>query len=173
MLKKILLVPITMLLLMAVSCGAGDNAAAEKSAPVKSQAKEAVTMISTLSPSFFEGKVTFIELWGVWCPPCIRSMPHVEEVWQHNKDNPNFQMMVVNTGWRGDTPAKVKGWLDKNPKYTFPVYFEDRAQPQQLAAEHKVTSIPRSIILDKKGEVAYNGHPMQIPATLLAELFAQ
>jgi hypothetical protein len=81
--------------------------------------------------------------------------------------------MVVNTGWRGDTVEKVKGWLAKNPKYTFPVYFDDRPQEQQFAMLHQVNSIPRSIILDKKGQVKYNGHPMEIPAGLIDRLLAE
>ena len=161
---------LTALVLVFSNCGDANSPAAK---PAGNTTQEALTMMSTVPAEATAGKVVFVELWGAWCPPCIRSMPHVQEVWEHYKGNEQFEMMVVNTGWRGDTPDKVKGWLKANSKYSFPVYFENRPQPQQFAAQHGVNSIPRSLIFNKKGEVAYNGHPMQVPEGLIDQLLAE
>lgn len=167
------LFPLALLaLVLAVSCGKKPDEAAKVETPA-AQAGPTVTALSSFDLASNQGKVVFVELWGVWCPPCIRSMPHVQKTWEHYQAQDDFRLMVVNTGWRGDNPAKVKAWLTQNSQYSFPVYFEDRPQASQFATANEVTSIPRSLIFDKKGELRYNGHPMQIPATLLDELLAE
>lgn len=171
MLKRIVILPLLAILaLAALNCG--DAATPAGTAPAVAGART-VTPLSSFDTAKLKGKVTFVELWGVWCPPCIKSMPHVEEVYEKYKGNKGFNMMVVNTGWRGDNPDKVKAWLGQNPKYTFPVFFEDRAQDKQFATVNQVNSIPRSLLYDKKGNVRYNGHPMEIPAGLIDKLLAE
>lgn len=174
MLRKTFVLPILAVMVLAlINCGDATPSAEQAATKAAGSPAGAVTMLADYDLGQTAGKVVFVELWGVWCPPCIRSMPHVEETWKHYQSNDDFQMMVVNTGWRGDTPDKVKNWLKSNGKYTFPVFFDNRPQPQQFATQNKVNSIPRSIILNKKGEVAYNGHPMQIPEGLIDKLLAE
>ncbi len=177
MARNLIIFPLLLTLLtsLSVSCGEtarqpGAQAEAVSAEPAKTEAAqaEAVVELKNFDWAATSGKVTFIELWGVWCPPCIRSMPHVEEVWKKYRDYEDFNMMVINTGWRGDTPAKVRKWLKRNSRYTFPVYFDNGKQ--NLSRKYGVQSIPRSIILDRNGEVAYNGHPMKIPKGLLDRL---
>jgi thioredoxin-related protein len=100
-------------------------------------------------------------------------MPHMQETWEKYKTNKDFNLMVVNTAWKGDNLEKVKGWLAANPKYTFPVYFEDRPEAQQFAAQNQVNSIPRSLIYDKKGKLRYNDHPGSIPAGFIDGLLKE
>ncbi len=114
-----------------------------------------------------EGKVVFIEFWGTWCGPCIRTMPAIQKHYDHYKSNPDFMMMAINTGSRGDNVKKISQWRQVNKAYTFPVYLDSGREQSQ---KYKVTGIPRSVILDRQGEVAYSGHPMRIPADLLEKL---
>jgi cytochrome c-type biogenesis protein len=175
MLKKWIVLPVlAVLVLAAVNCGGAAPADKGKPAVAPAAAGAAkVTSLKGFDMNSLKGKVTFVELWGVWCPPCIRSMPHIQETFEKYKSNKNFNLMVVNTGWRGDNVDKVKGWLAANPKYTFPVYFDDRPEAQQFALANQVNSIPRSLIFDKKGALRYNDHPGNIPADLLDKLLAE
>jgi len=117
-----------------------------------------------------DGKVRVYEMWGVWCRPCIMSMPKVQEMWEKYRDNDNFELLVVNTGWRGDSMKRVKDWLGKNPQYNFPVYFDPN---HSLPTKYGVNSIPRTVILGKDNKVRFNDHPMKIPADLLDNLLAE
>ncbi|WP_263785702.1 TlpA family protein disulfide reductase [Salinibacter grassmerensis] len=36
----------------------------------------------TYTKSDFEGQVFLIDVWGTWCGPCIRAMPHLHEVYR-------------------------------------------------------------------------------------------
>jgi thiol-disulfide isomerase/thioredoxin len=182
--KRWMVLPVlALLVLAAVRCGGAPapdaKTAPGKTAPVAAVAAAAqpaaakVTLLSGYDLAKVKGKVNFVELWGVWCPPCIRSMPHVQELFEKYKSNPAFSLMVVNTGWRGDNAQKIQNWQAQNPKYTFPVFLDDRPQEQSFAALNQVNSIPRSLIYDKKGKVRYNGHPMEIPPTLLDNLLKE
>lgn len=172
MLKKWLILPVLALLVLAtVNCGgAATDAKAVK--PAASTVVK-VTPLKGFDAAALKGKVTFVELWGLWCGPCIQSMPHIQKTWTKYKSNKDFSLMVVNTAWKGDDLEKVKGWLAANPQYTFPVYFEDRPKTQQFSVANKVNSIPRSLIYDKKGVLRYNDHPGGIPAGFLDKLLAE
>lgn len=174
MLKRFVILPLlAMLALAAMTCGDAATPQSLGGQAPSVTAGRPVTPLSTFDAATLKGKVTFVELWGVWCPPCIKSMPHVQEIFDKYKSNKAFSMMAVNTGWRGDNVDKVKAWMGQNPKYTFPVYIEDRAQDKQFATQNQVNSIPRSLLIDKTGAVRYNGHPMEIPAGLIDKLLAE
>jgi len=46
------------------------------------------------------GKVTLINYWGTWCPPCIAEFPHMLEIWDELRGNPNFQFLSVSSSGR-------------------------------------------------------------------------
>ena len=164
--------------LMLTACGGKKQEVSESTQPVAGQVAEpgpgeVMPMSKADWDGLTQGKVTFVELWGVWCGPCIHSMPAVQAHWEHYKDNPDFRMMVVNTAWRGDTQQRVEGWLGKNPRYTFPVYFEDRGPELHLAMSNRVNSIPRSLVYNKKGELVFNDHPSKLTHAFLDGLLAE
>ncbi len=157
------------------ACGGQNGSTAKDGKPGKTEAKkevkrERITDLTHFDLSTFNGKVRMYEMWGVWCRPCLRSMPHVQELWEKYRDNPDFELLVINTGWRGDNLARINQWLDANPQYTFPIYFDPQ---HKLAQQYGVNSIPRTIIIGKDNRVRFNDHPMRIPPDLLDKLLAE
>jgi thiol-disulfide isomerase/thioredoxin len=45
--------------------------------------------------SSLDGKVTLINFWGPWCPPCRMEFPHIVEIEQHFRGEPRFQLLSV------------------------------------------------------------------------------
>ena len=41
------------------------------------------------------GRITMINFWGTWCPPCRAEFPHIVEIDRKLRDNESFQLVSV------------------------------------------------------------------------------
>ncbi|MCK5742758.1 MAG: TlpA family protein disulfide reductase, partial [Chlorobi bacterium] len=48
----------------------------------------------TIISESLRGKYTLIDIWAVWCRPCLREMPHLHEAYEKFKDD-NFQILSI------------------------------------------------------------------------------
>jgi cytochrome c biogenesis protein CcmG/thiol:disulfide interchange protein DsbE len=48
------------------------------------------------------GKVTLLNFWGTWCPPCRKELPGLVRLAQRLADEPRFQLVAVSIGSGGD-----------------------------------------------------------------------
>ena len=49
----------------------------------------------------FAGKVTLLNFWGTWCPPCRRELPGLARLAARLADDPRFQLVAVSCGGGG------------------------------------------------------------------------
>lgn len=89
------------------------------------------------------GKVVFINFWATWCPPCIAEMPSMEKLY---KDYKNEVVFLFVSNEKQEVISKFKS---KN-SYNFIVYASVTKHPEIF----ETRSIPRTYILDKKGNIA-------------------
>jgi peroxiredoxin len=61
-------------------------------------------------------RVLLISFFATWCGPCIQEMPKLQEIWDDNRENPNFGMVVVGLREENGTLARFK---DEH-RYTIP-----------------------------------------------------
>lgn len=52
------------------------------------------------APSF-TGRVTLLNLWGTWCPPCRRELPGLVRIAARLADDTRFQLVAVSCGGGG------------------------------------------------------------------------
>jgi thiol-disulfide isomerase/thioredoxin len=58
-------------------------------------------------PPKFAGKVTVLNFWGTWCPPCRRELPGLARLAERLANEPAFQLVAVSCGAGGpDDPEK-------------------------------------------------------------------
>jgi peroxiredoxin len=94
-------------------------------------------------------KVVLIDFWATWCVPCGAEMPHLEALYDAQKDKGLVLLGVAMDG--PETVAQV-GPFARQHNLSFPVLLDE---------ETKVTSIynpkrtaPMSVLIDRKGQIA-------------------
>lgn len=61
--------------------------------------------------SEFRGKYILLDVWGMWCPPCLREMPFLREAALRFQSR-NFEIVALNTD--PEPPDAIKKVLDQN-----------------------------------------------------------
>jgi len=111
----------------------------------------------TTTPNF-SGKPLIIEFWATWCPPCRKSIPHLNELYNKYKD----QGLVI-IGITKEKKKVVSDFLTGIPMDYFPALDPEG----KYSGQFKVTGIPHALLVDKAGKVVWEGHPMQLNAKLI------
>lgn len=93
-----------------------------------------------------------IEFWATWCPPCIKSIPHLNELYLKYKDSIQF-VGVTN----GDANKIVQFVQSKKEIMTYPVAVD---VDNILHDELKIKGIPALYIIDGNCNIIWNGHPL-------------
>jgi thiol-disulfide isomerase/thioredoxin len=89
-----------------------------------------------------KGRVTLINLWATWCPPCIAEMPSIQALSTDYKDK--IDIILVSN----EDQEVVKQFL-KEKSYDLQVYTPTTEAPETF----DVKSIPRTFLLDRKGNI--------------------
>ena len=92
------------------------------------------------------GKVIVINFWATWCGPCLSEMPLFEKAIAKYKDDKEVFFLAITTDEDRDLVAPFL----KHYKFNLPVAYAD-----YLNDHFAVSSIPTTIILDRKGEVSF------------------
>jgi len=101
-----------------------------------------------LSKSDLKGKVVVIENWGVHCPPCIASLPHLAELDKNFRDK---GLCIIGAESQGSTKDAIKPLIEKaKVEYTITAGADG---PIEFSA------IPRCFIFDAEGLLVYDGYP--------------
>ncbi|HKC84726.1 MAG TPA: redoxin family protein [Blastocatellia bacterium] len=92
------------------------------------------------------GKVVVMNFWATWCGPCLTEMPLFEKAIAKYKDDKDVFFLAITTDEDRDLVAPFL----KQYKFNLPVAYAD-----YLNDLFAVSSIPTTIILDRKGEVSF------------------
>ena len=92
------------------------------------------------------GKITVINFWATWCPPCREEMPELETFFLKNQQKVNFYAVNMQ-----ESSEKINIFLS-NKKYTMPILLDKDGSVGKI---FQVTAIPTTIIVNKSGMVKY------------------
>jgi thiol-disulfide isomerase/thioredoxin len=120
----------------------------------------------TLRSSAFTGSVTVVNIWASWCAPCRVEQPDLQKI---STDYASKGVRFLGVDIR-DTLAAARAHIDE-----FGVTYPSVADPYSvIAAKYRVRLVPTTLVLDRKGRVAYQitsvTHEVDLKRILDAEL---
>jgi thiol-disulfide isomerase/thioredoxin len=109
----------------------------------------------------FKGKVTIVDVWGTWCPPCRKEIPHFVELLKKYKDK---GLAIVGINYeqindKAEAKETIKTFLKENKVPYTCVLGDDKTQEQIPNFE----GFPTTLFLDRTGKVrlkVVGYHPM-------------
>jgi thiol-disulfide isomerase/thioredoxin len=93
------------------------------------------------------GKVTLVDFWASWCPPCKASFPAMAKLHEEFSAR-GFQILAVSID---EKPAAATAFLKKMAP-PFPALHD---REQKLAEAVVLPTMPSSYLLDRAGHVRY------------------
>ncbi len=95
------------------------------------------------------GKLTMVNFWATWCPPCRRELPSMQRLWEQLRDE-GFTMYAINIG--EDEEAIFPFLLSTGVELTFPILLDARSE---VIKQWPVVAIPTTFVLDRDGRIVY------------------
>lgn len=115
---------------------------------------------STVKAKDLRGKVIFFEYWGINCPPCRASMPHLQAL-QAKYQAKGFT--VIGSHMQGSSP-EIQKFL-KQSKITFPIY-----QGVSISEAQCPGGIPHAVLIGANGKIVATGSPSSLYDKVEAEM---
>ena len=97
--------------------------------------------------SDFKGSVVVVDFWATWCPPCRKSLPHLQRLSQDAAlQKKGLKVLAVNLR---ETKEKAAEFQKQND-YNFPVVLDGKGA---TAEKYLVQGIPTTVIIDAAGVI--------------------
>jgi len=97
--------------------------------------------------SDYHGKVTVVNFWATWCPPCVDEIPSLNRLREQMKGEA-FELISVNYA---DSPTKILEFMQK-VSVEFPVLVDPNGKTAQ---QWKVFGFPSTFVIGKDGNIRY------------------
>jgi cytochrome c biogenesis protein CcmG, thiol:disulfide interchange protein DsbE len=131
------------------------------------------------------GKVVLVNYWGTWCPPCLMEFPHMVDLWEEFRGNPNFMFLSVSVSHDGhdvvsDLREATGSFLGKRG-VGFPTYVDLEGGSRQALAmlmDRNSIGYPTTVLLDRAGKIraiwlGYSPGIEQQMQQMISELLAE
>jgi thiol-disulfide isomerase/thioredoxin len=161
--KKILSLFLLLITSQVFALDVGDKAPATRP---KTQVKgEAVK-------AFEKGKLYIFECWATWCPPCVASIPHLNEL--NQKMGPKGVVITGVNVWEGEknpeAAKKVKDFVKaQDDKMSYAVAIGGDKFLRDWLEAAKVNGIPHAFVINGEGVIVWMGHPMELTEKMLGD----
>ena len=113
--------------------------------PIKLKLKTASGKL--FNKSDFKNKVTVINFWATWCPPCIEEIPSLNRLSKKMQGQP-FELISINYAEEREVILDFM----KKVNVEFPVLLDKNGE---FAKQWNVISYPSTFIINKQGKIVY------------------
>lgn len=101
-----------------------------------------------------KGKIVLVNLWGIWCQPCIKEMPHLIELQEKYRDQ-GFEIIGLNVGDENaekESVENIKKFAEKMKLNYQLARAEDQVYADFLDLS-KFGGVPQSFLIDRDGRL--------------------
>lgn len=96
----------------------------------------------------YRGRVTLVNFWATWCPPCVEEVPSLNRLASLYSDK---EFSVVSIDFR-ESDKVISDFVGEIP-VEFPILLDPDGR---VAMDWNVFSFPSSFILDRQGKIRYS-----------------
>ena len=100
----------------------------------------------SISSSDLGGKIIVVNIWALWCAPCVREMPELQELYKEYADDKNVAILTINDN---DDLAKLKQFMT-GKKLNFPVL-----RGENYIEDVGIKAFPTTWFIDRQGKIAF------------------
>ena len=108
----------------------------------------------------YEGRAVVLNLWGTWCPPCRREIPHLVDL--QREIAPRGGTVVGIAVDSGD-PEEIRAFLDRF-EADYPIWL---ARTREVVERFRARGFPTTLIVDREGVIRERFLGPQTEAVLL------
>ena len=98
---------------------------------------------------------TVVDFWFTKCGPCVATIPELNYL---SIQNPNIRFLSITF----DNTKIIESFIQKAPMY-YPIGIDTKSK---LIKKFKVSGFPETFIIDKKGIIIWQGHPVNLSSAL-------
>ncbi|HUX91204.1 MAG TPA: TlpA disulfide reductase family protein [Gallionellaceae bacterium] len=95
----------------------------------------------------YRGKITVVNFWATWCPPCVEEIPSLNRLREQMQDQP-FELISINYA---ESPQKIREFLQR-VSVQFPVLIDPNGKVSQ---QWNVIGFPSTFVIGKDGRIYY------------------
>lgn len=111
----------------------------------------------------FKGQVVILDFWATWCPPCIKSIPHLNQLQEEFKGRPVHFFSITY-----ETAGMVGPFLEKH-KPQVPIGLDNDFA---MFKSYGSWGIPTLYLIDGNGIIASVTGPQNVTAEVIEQLLA-
>lgn len=133
-----------------------ETAASDMSVPMDMEFTNVEGETKSLKQWMGDKELALLDFWASWCGPCLRLMPELKEK-AATLPEQGVYVAAVNTD-QGDQMAAAKKVREQRDMESVPWLLDPNGS--KLSSHLMIDSIPRMVLVDREGNILYNGHPM-------------
>lgn len=131
--------------MLTVACSGSDTATRGESEAVSFTLQDLYG--NEINIEDYRGMFVVLNFWATWCPPCRQEIPDFIEVYDDYKDK-----NVMFFGISNDFPDNLKQFAYEY-EMNYPTLYDEGGS---INRRFQVNAVPRTIILDREGYIAFD-----------------